>query len=1126
MTAAKRAWDAKMAAPPDTSSLDQYFAEAARYVAPVRPCVECGGKRHLEWDRFTVAGLKAAACGCRGTAAGPTDYDADFLLSMPTPAWQHLADLADMIMGTGIWPDALRAQNVTFIPKISSQDLRPIAVIPVVTRTLSRCLVQHCRFWTTRVQSTDAVGQLLRFEAAVTARIANNLPTVARTSDLASCFNHIDPSLAERAAVLHGMPDTHAHFLFSVNVDKPTILRGGEYAMRAPPPDSGLAQGDPSSPLGAAVVAATHKAILKSTVDGLQYFDTYVDDRTALTNSLEADRHDTQEVARLDRLMGQREDPKKGSMAAVFLTNGTDRADSILPLPLPLTNSRADNHIDTDIEVLGIVFDLTGSRNPRSGPRTERRAGELQERLRRIARIAKAAGLGARRRMAMMRAIMSLWRWDAPWVMADDTDLHSMRYDIEKTITGRQRHWAWRHGGAFWLTTDKGWLVEPFAVQFSVLIQCLVEAACSEDTARTMERVWAHLHEQEQHGAPCHTTLCEWLNEHAGADHDRFAVAQRCVIAAEPNAVRFSHLHPDCFSRTCPTCQAERSAFMLHGWHDHHRPQLCTLAYRVLNYKLAVFQPWHAAWAAADNLVRRLTRELAAARQTIDSLKEQLVGAADGEAEAEAARREAIARPALLARVRGGRESRGQRKQRNVAWHAQRCPEAVLGGLGHVRCSGAMAGPFLPQGYGERSEQDREEAERTVPLTALNSAARPYAPEGSIQALGGRVAEFGAVEGKTFFEEGPDADGNCSAFMGKGAEQLQQGGCFVNAGAVDYPTGGDSVDGTMEDFVEKGGEHFLQGGGLVQEGEFGNQEGGDSADGVMEDLDELRRLLLDARARVDTAALAVVKAGDAGADASQDQLELEAEADHMVEIEDRLANAKPVEPKADACRGRPPPGPWATGFVHGGFEENLAATAVLATAAGQRFADLTALFAASEAEINGSGGGETIPALAETVASAGREQDLSDVVPDPYLDADQAEQLRYTKFMIDGLPGEKHAVIIPDTISLTHQLFSDVCDAIQKDMPTMLISGVSSMRHPAAMTTPEIRHSPAFAGVVAGAEGSLGGPAASGGSVADLLRRAAGGLGLQDAGEPVQDRARRLGPKPPQRAGAGGPREP
>ncbi|CAK0794159.1 unnamed protein product [Prorocentrum cordatum] len=187
-------------------------------------------------------------------------------------------------------------------------------------------------------------------------------------------------------------------------------------------------------------------------------------------------------------------------MAVVFLTNGTDRADSTLPLPFPLTNSRADNHIDTDIEVLGIVFDLTGSRNPRSGPRTERRAGELQERLRRIARIAKAAGLGARRRMAMVRATMSLWRWDVPWVMADDTDPHSTRYDIEKTITGRQRHWAWRHGGAFWLTTDKGWLVEPFAVQFSVLIRCLVEAACSEDTARTMQRAWTHLHEQEQHG--------------------------------------------------------------------------------------------------------------------------------------------------------------------------------------------------------------------------------------------------------------------------------------------------------------------------------------------------------------------------------------------------------------------------------------------------------------------------------------------------------------------------------------------------------------------------------------------------------------------------------------------------
>ena len=51
--------------------------------------------------------------------------------------------------------------------------------------------------------------------------------------------------------------------------------------------------------------------------------------------------------------------------------------------------------------------------------------------------------------------------------------------------------------------------------------------------------------------------------------------------------------------------QAERSAFMLHGWHDHHRHQLRTLAYRVLNYKLAVFRPWHAAWLAATGSDRQ-----------------------------------------------------------------------------------------------------------------------------------------------------------------------------------------------------------------------------------------------------------------------------------------------------------------------------------------------------------------------------------------------------------------------------------------------------------------------------------------------------------------------------------------
>ncbi|CAK0807415.1 unnamed protein product, partial [Prorocentrum cordatum] len=84
-----------------------------------------------------------------------------------------------------------------------------------------------------------------------------------------------------------------------------------------------------------------------------------------------------------------------------------------------------------------------------------------------------------------------------------------------------------------------------------------------------------------------------------------------------------------------------------------------------------------AARCAADNLVRRLDRELRGAKAVIASLRAQLECGSRGDAaEAEALRREAIARPALVARVRGRRETRAQRQRRNVAWHAEHYPSA------------------------------------------------------------------------------------------------------------------------------------------------------------------------------------------------------------------------------------------------------------------------------------------------------------------------------------------------------------------------------------------------------------------------------------------------------------------
>ena len=84
-----------------------------------------------------------------------------------------------------------------------------------------------------------------------------------------------------------------------------------------------------------------------------------------------------------------------------------------------------------------------------------------------------------------------------------------------------------------------------------------------------------------------------------------------------------------------------------------------------------------AARKAADNLVRRLEKQLGEAKATIACLRSQLdCGSRGDPSEAEALRREAIARPALVARVRGRPETKEQRKRRNVAWHAERCPSA------------------------------------------------------------------------------------------------------------------------------------------------------------------------------------------------------------------------------------------------------------------------------------------------------------------------------------------------------------------------------------------------------------------------------------------------------------------
>jgi len=84
--------------------------------------------------------------------------------------------------------------------------------------------------------------------------------------------------------------------------------------------------------------------------------------------------------------------------------------------------------------------------------------------------------------------------------------------------------------------------------------------------------------------------------------------------------------------------------------------------------------------------------------------------------------------------------------------------------------------------------------------------------------------------------------------------------------------------------------------------------------------------------------------------------------------------------------------------------------------------------------------------------------------------------LRYTKFKIAGMPGEKHAVFVPDTFTLTVPVLTQICTAMGKKMPSMLLSGVGSACHPARLSTPQLRACPALQRLVAEARSSLGLP--------------------------------------------------
>ncbi|CAK0845901.1 unnamed protein product [Prorocentrum cordatum] len=82
--------------------------------------------------------------------------------------------------------------------------------------------------------------------------------------------------------------------------------------------------------------------------------------------------------------------------------------------------------------------------------------------------------------------------------------------------------------------------------------------------------------------------------------------------------------------------------------------------------------------------------------------------------------------------------------------------------------------------------------------------------------------------------------------------------------------------------------------------------------------------------------------------------------------------------------------------------------------------------------------------------------------------------LRYTKFTLEGFPGEKHAVFISDRLALNAEAFECICEALGREPPSMALCGLGSACHPACVTTPELRACPAFGSLVAEGRNCLG----------------------------------------------------
>lgn len=444
---AEALWLTKVVEPLPAAQREQY-CEAVRKVALPRPLPE-----QIERP-LTIQEIKAAIRAAKGTAPGPGGWAAEEWLAAPEDALHALTEMCNSIVEGTRMPSVWTEQEVVLIPK-DSGGIRPIGITPVMSRCLARALLARYKEWTRRVIPTDALSLLLEIDSEVSVASRSRTGLAIRQSDLQNCSGQLDARTAECLAMLYGMLPCHAQALFAISRRRPARPRTGTYLGGERMLDRGLPQGDPASPLAAALYAAGHRDLLAAVCPRAS-LSTYVDDRTLRGSSAEVVLEASALSRHWDFITDQAEEPAKTEHA---LVNCSSSSCCLLP------GARVDF-----LDLLGIRLLLPQARRPGAPPRALRRTEEILRRLRRL----RTLGVGPQRRRGGLAAVLGIGLWDGPWQAMDPIMERKIRTQTELVLRDRRVHEVWRHAGASALITPGSHLFDPLFICWSASIGALL----------------------------------------------------------------------------------------------------------------------------------------------------------------------------------------------------------------------------------------------------------------------------------------------------------------------------------------------------------------------------------------------------------------------------------------------------------------------------------------------------------------------------------------------------------------------------------------------------------------------------------------------------------------------------